>query len=199
MTDGPDLHNVLDLMDSQTALLITTIGLVIATGVLASFTWGLWRETKAARQPRLVAYIDFFPPDHGEIRFVNAGTGSALDVDITFAAEGGEVRRLNPPVVLPGDGLNYHLLSTLDTESNPEVKGLGKTVEAFPVMVVDGTYRDVREHIYKLNQRLDIAELWNEAKRGRRLAAFRGPLLPFYTLLESLRNEVRQLVSQLRK
>jgi hypothetical protein len=90
---------------------------------------------------------------------VNAGAGAALDVDITFAAEGGEVRRLSPLVVLPGDGLNHHLLSTLDTESNPDVKGLGKTVEAFPVMMVDGTYRDVRGHIYNLNQRLDIAEL----------------------------------------
>ena len=186
-------------MDSQTALLIGTTGLVIATGVLAWFTWGLWQETKAARQPRLVAYIDFFPPDHGEIRFVNAGAGAALDVDITFAAEGGEVRRLNPPVVLPGDGLNYHLLSTLDAKSNPDVKGLGKTVEAFPAMAVDGTYRDVRGRIYNLDQRLDIAELWNEAKRGRRLAAFRGPLLPFYTLVESLRNEIRQLASQPRE
>lgn len=185
-------------MDPQTALQIATIGLVVATGVLAWFTWGLWQETKASRQPRLVAYIDFFPPDHGEIRFVNAGAGAALNVDITFAAEGGELRRLNPPVVLPGDGLNYHLLSTLDTESNPDVKGLRKMIEAFSTMVVDGTYQDVRGHTYNLNQRLDIGELWNEAKRGRRLAAFRGPLLPFYTLVESLRNEVRQLTSQQR-
>ena len=185
-------------MDSQTALLVATIGLVVATGVLAWFTWGLWQETKASRQPRLVAYIDFFPPDHGEIRFVNAGTGSALNLDITFAAEGGELRRFNPPVVLPGDGLNYHLLSTLDTESKPDVKGLGKTIEAFPAMVVDGTYQDVRGHNYILSQRLEVADLWNEAKRGRRLAAFRGPLLPFYTLVESLRNEVRQLASHQR-
>ena len=184
-------------MDSQTALLIATIGLVGATGVLAWFTWGLWQETKASRQPRLVAYIDFFPPDHGEIRFVNAGAGSALSLDITFAAEGGELRRFNPPVVLPGDGFNYHILSTLDTESNP-VKGLDKTIEAFPAMVVDGTYQDVRGHTYNLSQRLDIGELWKEAKRGRRLAAFRGPLLPFYTLVESLRDEVRELASHQR-
>jgi hypothetical protein len=38
MTDGPDLRNVLDLMDPQTALLIVTVGLVIVTGVLALFT-----------------------------------------------------------------------------------------------------------------------------------------------------------------
>ena len=156
MADERDVHNVLALIDPLTALLIATIGLVAATGVLAWFTRGLWQETKASRQPRLVAYIDFFPPDHGEIRFVNAGSGSALDVDITFAADGGELRRLNPPVVLPGDGLNYHLLSTLDTESNPDVKGFGKTVEAFPAMLVDGTYQDVRGNTYKLNQRLDI-------------------------------------------
>jgi len=185
-------------MDPQTSLLTATIGLVAATGVLAWFTWGLWQESKASRQPRLVAYIDFFPPDHGEIRFVNAGAGSALNLDITFAAEGGELRRLNPPVVLPGDGLNYHLLSALDTESKPDVKGLGKTIETFPAMVVEGTYQDVRGHIYDLEQRLDLGELWNEAKRGRRLAAFRGPLLPFYTLVESLRNEVRQLANHLR-
>jgi hypothetical protein len=36
----------------------------------------------AARQPRLIACIDFFPPDHGEIRFVNARARSALNVDI---------------------------------------------------------------------------------------------------------------------
>ncbi|HJQ94677.1 MAG TPA: hypothetical protein VJ935_03085 [Acidimicrobiia bacterium] len=95
--------------------------------------------------------------------------------------------------------MNYHLLSTLDTETNPDVKGLGKTVEAFPAMVVDGTYQDVRGHTYKLDQRLDIADLWNQAKRGRRLAAFRGPLLPFYTLVESLRNEVRQLASRVHR
>jgi len=178
MADERDTHNVLALKDPQTALLIATVGLVATTGVLAWFTWGLWQETKASRQPRLVACIDFFPPNHGEIRFVNAGTGSAFNLDITFTAEGGGLRRLNPPVVLPGDGLNYHLLSTLDTESNPDVKGLSKTVEAFPAMVIDGTYQDVRGHTYNLNRRLDIAERWNEAKRGRRLAAFRGPFLP---------------------
>jgi hypothetical protein len=182
-------------MDSQTALLLATVGLVVATAVLAWFTWGLWSETKASRQPLLIASIDFFPPDHGEIRFVNAGAGSAVSVDVTFAAEGGEARRLNPPAILPGDGLNYHLLSTLDKEAKPEIKGLGQTVEAFPTMVVDGTYQDVRGHSYDLRQRLDISELWEEAKRGRRLAAFRGPLLPFYTLVESLRDEVRRLAN----
>lgn len=94
------------------AVLGMSVALRLATTVLAWFTRGLWRETRAARWPRMVASLDIFPPSHGELRFVNAGAGATLDV--RFVAEGGEQRRCAEPVVLSGEGQNFDLLSQAD-------------------------------------------------------------------------------------
>ena len=179
-------------MDQPTALLIATTGLVVATGVLAWFTWGLWQETKAARQPQVVAFIDFVTHNYGELRFVNAGTGAALNLDITYGGEGGEQRRLNEPVMVAGDGLSYKLLSVLENEAS-EGESLDNVLEMFPAMLVSGTYEDVRGHSYEICQRLEFGSLHEEAKRGRRLSAFRGPLLPFYQLVSDIRDELRKI------
>jgi hypothetical protein len=179
-------------MDQPTSLLIATTGLVVATAVLAWFTWGLWQETKAARQPQIVAFIDFVTHNYGELRFVNAGFGAALNLDITYGGEGGEQRRLNEPVMVAGDGLSYKLLSVLESEAS-ERESLDNVLKVFPVMLASGTYEDVRGHTYEISQRLDIGSLHDEAKRGRRLRAFRGPLLPFYQLVSDIRDELRKV------
>jgi hypothetical protein len=179
-------------MDHPTALLVATTGLVVATGVLAWFTWGLWRETRAARQPRVVAYIDFVTHNYGELRFVNAGAGAALTLDITYGGEGGEQRRLSEPVMVAGDGLSYKLLSVLEREAS-DGESLDNVLKVFPAVVVSGTYEDVRGHTYEVNQRIDIGALHEEAKRGRRLRAFRGPLLPFYQLVSDIRDELKKI------
>lgn len=179
-------------MDQPTALLIATTGLVVATGVLAWFTWGLWQETKATRQPQVVAFIDFVTHNYGELRFVNAGAGAALNLDITYGGEGGERRRLNEPVMVTGDGLSYKLLSVLEREAS-EGESLDNVLKVFPAMLVSGTYKDVRGHRYEISQRLEIGSLHDEAKRGRRLRAFRGPLLPFYQLVSDIRDELRKI------
>lgn len=183
-------------MDQPTALLIATTGLVVATGVLAWFTWGLWQETKAARQPGVVAFIDFVTHNYGELRFVNAGSGPALNLDITYGGEGGEQRRLNEPVMVAGDGLSYKLLSVLESEASEGGEGLDSILKVFPAMLVSGTYEDVRGHAYEISQRLEIGALHEEAKRGRRLRAFRGPLLPFYQLVSDIRDELRKIAKQ---
>jgi hypothetical protein len=141
----------------------------------------------------VVASLDLFPPNHGELRFVNAGAGAALAVDITFAAEGGEQRRWAEPVVLSGDGQNFHLLSQGDQETNPDAKGLDFIIEAFPTLSIDGHYEDVRGETYVLQQTLDIRAQWSEAKGSRRLAAFRGPFLPFYELLRSIKDSMQKI------
>lgn len=182
-------------MDQPTVLLIVTAGLVVATSVLAWFTWGLWQETKAARQPQVVAFIDFVTHDYGELRFVNAGSGAALNLDITFGGEGGEQRQLNEPVMVPGDGLSYKLLSVPESEASKGER-LASFLEVFPAMLVSGTYEDVRGQSYEISQRLEVGSLHEEAKRGRRLRAFRGPLLPFYQLASEIRDELRKITNQ---
>ena len=81
--------------------------------------------------------------------------------------------------MVAGDGLSYKLLSVLESEAS-EGESLDNVLEMFPAMLVSGTYEDVRGHSYEISQRLEIGSLHEEAKRGSRLRAFRGPLLPFY-------------------
>ncbi|MFV2070890.1 MAG: hypothetical protein ACC645_28320 [Pirellulales bacterium] len=178
------------------AIVVLSSALTLATAVLAWFTWGLWRETKAARQPRLVASIDLLPPNHGELRIVNAGTGSALAVSITFGLEGGEQRRWAESVVLQNDARNFHLMSEDDESRNPDVKGLNAVVGAFPTMTVDGNYEDVRGEDYVIQQALDIRAWWQDAKNSRQLAAFRGPLLPFHESLQSIKDSLKKIADR---
>ena len=77
-----------------------------------------------SEQPQLVAFIDFVTYNYGQLRFVNAGSGAALNLDITYGGEGGEQRSLNEPVMVAGDGLSYKLLSVLESEAS-EGEGLG--------------------------------------------------------------------------
>ena len=178
------------------AILALSLALTLATIVLAWFTWGLWRETKAARRPRLVASVDLIPPNHGELRIVNAGAGAALNVDIGFGFEGCEQRRWGESVVLPSEGRNFHLLSEDDEKKNPGIKDLDSISEALPIMMVGGTYEDVRGERYALEQTLDIRFRWSEAKGSRQLATFRGPLLPLYESLRSIKESVGKIADQ---
>jgi hypothetical protein len=166
-------------------LVTSSVALGIATVVLAFFTYRLAQETRAARQPRMVASLDLIAPNYGELRIVNAGAGAAIEVDITFAASGGEERRWTESVVMPGDGVNFNLMSSSDEREHPDAKGdLDHFIEAFTVVEVSGSYEDVRGKKYSLDQVVDVKSQWAEAKRASRLAAFRGPLLPFYEVSE---------------
>lgn len=80
----------------------------------------------------------------------------------------------------------------LESEAS-EGESLDNVLNVFPVMLVSGTYEDVRGHTYEISQRLDVGSLHEEAKRGRRLRAFRGPLLPFYQLVSDIRDELRKV------
>lgn len=175
------------------ALLASSIALVIATVVLAIFTYQLWKETLGARQPQMVASLDWFPPSHVELRLTNAGAGPALSVDLTFRPEGGEERRWAEPVVMPNEGYNVHWLSRHEEESG---KGLTYIIENHPTMNVSGEYQDVRGRTYSIDQTLDVKTQNEEARAARRLVAFRGPLLPFYELLKDLRDELQGIRQQ---
>lgn len=175
------------------ALVISSIALGIATVVLAFFTCLLWRETRAARQPRIVASLDIIGPNYGELRIVNAGAGAALDVDITFSAHGGEQRRWAESVVMPGDGVNFNLLSSAEEEENKAARELDGFIETFQTVEVSGSYKDVQTKNYPLQQTVDVRSQWDEAKRAHRLAAFRGPLLPFYDLVRDIRDSLRDI------
>lgn len=179
-------------MDS--ALILTSIALVIATVVLAFFTYRLWQEARIAREPRIVASLDLIAPNYGELRIVNAGAGAAIDVDITFSAKGGEQRKWAESVVMPGDGVNFSLLSHAEEEEHPAATKLDGFGQAFGVMEVSGTYSDVQGKPYSpLDQIVDIKAQWDEAKRANRLAAFRGRLLPVYKLVKDIRDALRDI------
>lgn len=172
----------------ELALAISLFAL-LATIALAVFTYRLWMETRAARQPHMVASLDWFPPSHVELRLTNAGAGPALSVDLAFQPEGGETRRWSEPVVTPNDGYNVHWLSRQEEEAG---RGIDYIAERHPTMRVSGKYRDVLGAEYAIDQMLDVRTQWEESRAARRLVAFRGPLLPFYQLLKEVKDELRR-------
>lgn len=180
----------------DTALVISSAGLVIVTLVLAWFTALLWTETKAARRPRVIAALDYIGPNYGELRIVNAGAGAAIDIDISFDPEGGEQRRWTEPVLLPGDGVNFNLLSRAEESAHPKAKELDGFIEVFGVLNVSGGYNDVRDKSYTIEQKVNVEDLWSETKRAVRLASYRGPLLPFYQLIESIKKSLEAIASK---
>lgn len=182
----------------NTALVMSSIGLAIVTVFLAWFTALLWREAKAARQPRVVASLDYIgAPNYAELRVVNAGAGAAIDIDITFDPEGGEKRRWTEPVIMPGEGVNFKLLSRADESEHPDARNdLGGFIEVFGALNVRGTYSDVRDQPYTIAQKVDVDALWSGSKRSVRLAAYRGPLLPFYQQLEGLKEALQTIASR---
>ena len=97
--------------------------------------------------------------------------------------------------MVAGDGLSYKLLSVLEREAS-EGESLDNVLKVFPAMLVSGTYEDVRGHSYEISQRLEIGSLQEEAKRGRRLRAFRGAFLPFYKLVSDIRDELRKIAKK---
>lgn len=68
-----------------------TIGLLIVTGIYATFTFFILREQRKARRetfkPRLYAKLDYHQPVIPYIKVTNVGKGSALDVDIKITTE----------------------------------------------------------------------------------------------------------------
>lgn len=184
------------LVHMEEALVATSVVLGLATIVLALFTALLWMETKAARQPRIVASLDYIAPNYGELRIVNAGAGAAIDIDISFDPAGGEQRRWTEPVLLPGDGVNFNLLSRAEESAHPKAKELDGFIEVFGVLKVSGSYHDVRDKSYPIEQTVDVEDLWSETKRAVRLAAYRGPLLPFYQLLDPMKKSLEKIASK---
>jgi hypothetical protein len=86
-------------------------------------------------------------------------------------------------------------LSQSDREKNPDVKGLDQTADAFPAIEISGQYQDVRGKSYAIQQTLELRTRWDEAKGSRRLAAYRGPLLPFYELVQSIKKALEHIAS----
>ena len=175
-------------------LLVATIVLALATVVLALFTWRLWQETKAARQPRIVASLDLVIPMYGELRIANAGVGVALAVDITFSAQpGGEQRRWRPAVVLSGEGANFGLLSQSEQTQHPKVQDLDPITELFTSVSITGTYVDVRGKKYTIDQTLQLASEWGVMKAANQIAAVRGPMRQLHDAVVSMDKSLKKL------
>jgi hypothetical protein len=179
----------------ETGLLVSSVVLVLVTGVLAWVTGALWLETKAARRPRLVATLDVVGGMLGELRIVNAGTGAALNVDVSFSPEpSGTERRWRTAAVLSGAGVSFDLVSD-DDQARAGLEGdkLDALVDAFPRIRVVGSYEGARGEEYDLDQTLDLAGEWSAAIAAEQLASFRGPMQPLYHIAESVEKSLRSL------
>lgn len=177
------------------ALAISSIALVIATVVLGLFTYRLWRETRAARQPRLVASLDFVAPNYGEVRLVNAGTGAATHIEVTLQPAGGQARRWTESVLLSGEGVNFKLVTDQEDSEHPKTQSdLERFIEVFGQLHVQGTYHDVVDKEYPIDQTIDVGETWGQTKQAVQLRAYRGPLLFFYQEVVKIRETLQKLI-----
>jgi|GEM_PF-4782491 len=116
---------------------VSTVVLVIVTGVYAYLTWGMVRETRRARKQEVspVMNLDVEPFSAGAVapKIENIGNGPAIDVDGTVKLHpGGEEHEIQSKNIPSGD-FTGSVAPQIGEDSHEEYESL----------VVEGSYRDV--------------------------------------------------------
>lgn len=166
------------LIGSATAILaLATIGLM-------AFTWLLRNETRRSRMPRVVARLDLFAGNYGEIQIINAGNGAAHDVTVAIDSAQHRRRDWQTPLMMPGEIANFPILID-DDDPQSVPRRMDQIAELVPSIALRISFEDIQRKRTTDLQTLDVAATWLAAKTSQQLAAYRGPLLPFYDLVKS--------------
>jgi hypothetical protein len=146
------------------ALVLTTGGLVLATLSLVGEQRLTRRvleatidEARLARalnvRPHLGLDIEMVDPLFGEVAIKNLGQDSAFDVVLDIAFEPmGERRPWRAPTFAPDEVHLFHFPAS--------VVGMRNAANAGLIVTVTGTYRDLYDESFTIDQSVDIAAWW---------------------------------------
>lgn len=157
-----------------------TSALVIATSKLAD-------EARANRRPHIVASLHFFPPDYGELRLVNAGGSSAVNIAIRFwAVPSGMIRSWSNPLMEVADSANFRLLPGESSTRLPDF------VRQYRSLHIKGRYSDVEGAEFEIDADVPVSEVWGNLGDAQQLVAARRETDRQIKAIEDIASELRK-------
>jgi hypothetical protein len=132
-------------VDSSDAIVVLSFALVLVTGYYAWETHRMVGEMRKARGaqllPKLTVGVKSVAGGYGFWRVLNAGPGPAIEVDLQIAPEpGGQPRRWNDPVVLPGE--SHEFIPATSRGGGSKEYLLDNLTKLYSHLRLTGSYRD---------------------------------------------------------